>query len=133
MAAIHFNWIAILIAAVITFAVGGLWYAPPVFGKRWRQMIGEPAGQGSPASALALSGVVTLVAAILLAVVISWTGAVRYRDGLLVGLVGWAAFAGTGALTNVIFERRRFGVLLINGGYQLVGFLIMGAILAHWR
>ena len=133
MAAIHFNWIAIVVAAIINFAIGGLWYAPPVFGKRWQQMIGAQAGGGNPATAYALSGVVTLVAAILLAVIISWTGAIRYREGLLVGLVGWAAFAGTGALANVIFERKRAGVSLINGGYQLVGFLIMGAILAHFR
>lgn len=29
------NWLAVLVAALAYFAVGALWYAPPVFGKTW--------------------------------------------------------------------------------------------------
>ncbi len=29
------NWLAVIVAALAYFAIGALWYAPPVFGKAW--------------------------------------------------------------------------------------------------
>ena len=29
------NWLAVLVAALAYFAIGALWYAPPLFGKAW--------------------------------------------------------------------------------------------------
>ena len=29
------NWLAIIVATVITFVLGGLWYGPLLFGKAW--------------------------------------------------------------------------------------------------
>jgi hypothetical protein len=31
------NWPAVLIAGLSAFAVGGIWYSGPVFGKAWLQ------------------------------------------------------------------------------------------------
>jgi len=31
----HLNWFAVLAAAVSTFLIGGLWYAPVLFGRGW--------------------------------------------------------------------------------------------------
>ena len=32
---IHVNYIAILVAAVVSFFIGALWYSPLLFAKRW--------------------------------------------------------------------------------------------------
>jgi hypothetical protein len=29
------NWPAVIVAALAYFAIGAVWYAPPVFGKAW--------------------------------------------------------------------------------------------------
>ena len=29
------NWLAVIVAAVAGLVVGFIWYAPPVFGRRW--------------------------------------------------------------------------------------------------
>src|SRR4030095_14899756 len=29
------NWLAVLVAGVSSFVVGGIWYSPPLFGKAW--------------------------------------------------------------------------------------------------
>ena len=129
MASLHFNWIAIVVAALINFALGGLWYAQPVFGRQWMGYV----GRGPTPTTLGASAGTTLVAAILLAVIISWTLASTIWDGLLVAFVGWLTFAWTGGVANAIFEPKRGGLFFINSGYQLVGFLIMGAILAAWQ
>lgn len=129
MAALHFNWIAIILAAVINFAIGGLWYAQPVFGRHWVAAIGKRPG----GAALGASVGTTLIAAILLAVVISWTGASNVGEGLLVAFIGWLTFAWTGGVANAIFEPQRGRLFFINAGYQLLGFLVMGAIIAAWK
>ena len=33
------NWLAILVATVAAFALGGVWYGP-VFGKAWQRLVG---------------------------------------------------------------------------------------------
>ena len=39
-AEMHFNFLAILAAAVSAFLLGGLWYAPGVFGRAWMRDCG---------------------------------------------------------------------------------------------
>ena len=34
------NWIAIVVAAVGSFVLGGLWYSPVLFGKAWQREAG---------------------------------------------------------------------------------------------
>ena len=33
------NWLAILVAALSSFAFGSVWYAKPVFGNAWQKLI----------------------------------------------------------------------------------------------
>ena len=40
MDAPHFNLLAIVTAALVTFAVGGLWYSPILFAKPWMRECG---------------------------------------------------------------------------------------------
>ncbi len=129
MDTVHFNWVAILVAGVAFFALGAIWYAPPVFGNAWKAAVGA---MPSPIG-IAESGVVNVVAALLLAVVLGWAGVHDWQGGVQVATVAWAACAGTAAVANTLFERGRAFVILINAGYQLVGFVIMGAIIGAWQ
>ena len=40
MEPLHLNFFAIVTAALVTFAVGGLWYSPILFAKPWRRECG---------------------------------------------------------------------------------------------
>jgi hypothetical protein len=60
-------------------------------------------------------------------------GAANAVDGLKIGMVVWLGFVTTVQLTNALFMRQRNRLYLINTGYQLVCYLIMGAILGPWR
>ncbi len=35
MDATHINWLAVLVAGISSFVVGGIWYSPGLFGKAW--------------------------------------------------------------------------------------------------
>jgi len=54
-------------------------------------------------------------------------------DGLKIGLVVWLGFVTTVQFTNALFSRQRNRLYMINTGYQLVCYVVMGAILGAWR
>ena len=37
------NWWAIIVAAIVKFVIGGIWYMP-LFGKQYRELMGVPEG-----------------------------------------------------------------------------------------
>jgi Protein of unknown function (DUF1761) len=129
VAPVHVNWLTVIVAAAIVFLIGAVWYSPPIFGKQWSEVVGK---KPSP-PALALSAATTLASAIMLAVLISWSGAFAYRWGALLGVIGWVAFSGCAAVANIGFEPTRSKLTVINTTYQLLGFVIMGALIGHWQ
>ena len=51
------NGWAILAAALAAYALGALWYAPPVLGRAWFSALGKrPEELGSPVRAMAILG-----------------------------------------------------------------------------
>ena len=125
------NWLAVLIAALGSFLLGGLWYSPALFGKAWQRETGltdEQLKQGNMARIFGLSFVLALLAA--------WNFAnfLGPRPSLALGL-GAGASAGllwvAGSFgINYLFERKSLKLFLINGGYHTLQFAIIGLVLA---
>jgi hypothetical protein len=128
------NWIAIIVAAIVNFALGYVWYRPEVLGKRWAALTGrkmEDMGQAGPGYAVVV--VATLVTAIVLAYLVKWTGTTTLVGGAGLGLVAWLGFVATGTAANYVFEGRPWALFGIVAGYQLIGLILMGAILGAWH
>jgi hypothetical protein len=129
------NHIAVLVAALSMFALGGLWYSPVLLGKIWMRANGftaEDLQRGSPLRIFALSLICSLVMAYNLAMFLSGpetTVAWGATAGFLAGF-GWVALSVT---MIAQFERRPAAYVLVNGGYVTVAFTVMGAILGAWR
>jgi len=125
------NWLAVLVAAVVTFVLGGVWYGP-LFGRVWRIAEGQsepqPGHQKHPALVYGLSFVLMLIAAIALAVAIGPDRGVSRSVGfgLVVG-VGWVA---TSFGVNYLFAGRRLALFAVDAGYNVVLFALMGLIIA---
>ena len=124
------NWLAVLIAAVVTFVLGGVWYGP-LFGKVWRVAEGQsepqPGHQKHPALVYGLSFVLMLIAAACLAVFIGRDPNVprAVGVGLVVG-VGWVA---TSFGVNYLFAGRRLALFAVDAGYNVVLFALMGVVI----
>ena len=58
------NFWIVLLAAVSSFLVGGLWYSPMLFGRIWNAENGSPAGEGHPGKVFGVSFAFSLVAAV---------------------------------------------------------------------
>jgi len=135
------NLWAVLVAALATMAIGFLWYSPMLFAKPWMVLMGYDPNdkakiaemQKSAGPSYAMSLVASVLAAFVLGKLIAVSGSVTAVDGLKIGLVVWLGFVTTVQLTNALFSRQRNRLYMINTGYQLVCYVVMGAILGAWR
>lgn len=128
------NLIAVLLCAVSSLVLGGLWYSPILFGKPWQRAAGlsdEQAKSGNMALIFGLTFFLSLIAAYVFGLFLGQTmplaGAVG--AGLAAGLCWVAASFGI----NYLFERRPLSLWLINGGYHTLQFTLFGLILGGLR
>ncbi len=125
------NWVAILIATVAGFVLGGLWYGP-LFGKAWMHAIGKRPEDIRPSPApFIISFVTALITAIVLALLI--LGIVRVIDGAILGLVIGIGFIATAMASDSAFCGWGVRLFLIQAGYRVTYSVLMGAILTWWR
>lgn len=125
---------AILVAAVVAFMLGAVWFSPALFGKVWKRANGFGANEPPQANAkmMLLAFALTLVMSANLAMFLNdpkTTLAWGATAGFLAGF-GWIVM-GMGIIS--IFERRPWAYVLVNGGYLTVALVVMGAILGGWR
>ena len=133
-AALAVNWLAILVAAVAKFVIGSVWYAPPVFGARWQTLSGiERVEMSGMMPAMVVQFVGDLVMAYMLARFAVHYGAVTLGGGVVVGLMAWVGFVAPIMLGAKFYENRPMPLFYINAGYQLVGIVVMAAIIGAWQ
>ncbi|WP_420577400.1 DUF1761 domain-containing protein [Ekhidna sp.] len=128
----NINWLSVLIAALSTFLIGGIWYGP-LFGKAWMEAFGyteEDLKKRSALKTFGLSLLLAFFAAFILAMFIGPEANAIY--GLMAGLfagIGWVAtFIGI----LYLFEMQSLKVYLINAGYCVISLTLMGLILGSW-
>jgi hypothetical protein len=147
------NWLAILVAAIIIFILGGLWYSPMLFAKKWmalqnkteEQARAEMASANMPlmyASAFITALITAWVMASLLAHLAAIAGpsavasagmGLNAAHGAIFGFVCWLGFAATSSYATALFSGKPKQLWLIDSAYNLVSFVLAGALLAVWR
>jgi hypothetical protein len=134
MEPVHFNHAAVITAALLSFAIGGLWYSPILFAKPWMRECGlnEAQARSAPmARVFGLSALAALVMAYNLAAFIGPKASFGF--GLFAGAatgIGWVAMS-LGVI--YLFEQRSLKLWLINSGYQVVSYTVMGGLIGAWR
>jgi hypothetical protein len=128
------NVLAVIVAAASSFLLGGLWYSPKLFGTVWNRENGsDPKGGkgGHPAKVFGLSFIFSLLAAFAFA---WWLGAApALGDAVMRGFaVGFGMVAASFGI-NYQFANRSTLLLLVDGGYHTMQFLIFGLILGAWH
>ena len=131
----HFNWWAVLAAAVSTFLIGGFWYSKLLFGRAWMATNNFDDAELAKANMGKIFGLSFFFALLMSANLAAFladaktTASWGATAGFLAGF-GWVAL---GVATIALFERRSWKYSLINGGYMTVSFTVMGLILGAWR
>ena len=129
---------AVLVAAIAKMVVGAIWYSPRVWGTQWLALMGwsqkelQQRKTGlSKAYGWTFAGALAL--AYFLAHCVAYMRAETPAYGALVGIWVWFGFVATTSLSAYLFDGRPLKLYLINQGYELVMFAVMGAILAVMR
>jgi hypothetical protein len=126
---------AVVLAGVSYLIVGALWYSPLLFGKQWIQLNGFTDEDFKTNKPMWMITLVSFLSATVSAFVISWILGVNSSAtfGAIIG--GGIAFfwITMSKLTNVLFENQPVKLFLIHAGFDLVAFMVMGAIVGHWR
>jgi fluoride ion exporter CrcB/FEX len=126
------NWLAVIVAALAGFAVGGVWYGP-LFGKSWMAEVGMTEERARSANMAKVYGgalLLNLVASFSLAMFI---GRNDVNFGVFAGFMTGFTFVSMALGVIYLFEQRSLKLWLINAGYQTIVFTVMGAILGAWH
>src|SRR4030095_11111029 len=125
----NINILAVVVAALSSFLVGGLWYSPVLFGRAWQRAAGDTrkAGEGHPARVFGLSFLFALVAALAYALIVPAPPSAMQAvvQGIVIGAGVVAASFGI----NYQFANRSTTMWVIDGGYHTVQFALYGPIL----
>lgn len=138
MPQVHFNHLAIVVAAVGTFLLGAVWYSPPLFAKAWMRANGYSPEtvqemQKGAGRAYAVSFACYLAMAAGFAVLVFYMNLRRPDQGAQLGLLVWGGFLAPLGLGALMFSNRRLAAWAIDAAYQLLYCLWMGILLTLWR
>jgi hypothetical protein len=125
---------AVLVAAVATFLIGGLWYSPVLFARVWQREAGlsdERLRNGHPGLIFGLAFVLAVIAAFVFAMFLGPRPQLAFAVGA--GFAAGLAWVAASLGIIYLFERRSLALFLINGGYVTLAFTAIGAILGAWH
>ena len=123
----HVNWLAVLLAALSAFMLGGLWYSKVLFLNPWQRHSGTPEQAGHPGKVFGTAFVFSMISAFFFAALLG-TEATPMR-GLIYGVIVGFAFVAASFGINYSFAQRSPVLWLIDGGYHVVQFTLYGLII----
>ena len=131
------NYLAVIAAIAVNMIVGAVWYSPLLFARPWMVANGfteeQIKAQGSATRGYIVSVIASVVIAFAIALFAQAAGAGAAIDGLLLGLAAGVGFVATTSAANYIFESRPLKLYLINAGYPVVSFTLIGLLIGAWQ
>ncbi|HET6845258.1 MAG TPA: DUF1761 domain-containing protein [Anaerolineales bacterium] len=134
------NWLAVLACVIVSFAVGFVYFSPPVFFNTWWKALGKTGGPGG--SNMGLTWTMTTLSSVILAVGMAFTvpaiasgmtGGLNAVNGALTGFMLWLPFQAATSLSNRMFAGHGLKVWAIEAGNHLIVMVLMGLILGAWH
>jgi hypothetical protein len=128
------NWLAVLVAGISSFVVGGIWYSPGLFGKAWMKdnnFTEESVKNGNKGKIFGWSFIFSLVMAANLGMFLTDPPSTCPEGCGIKTDISWGAIAAIAI--HSLFEQKPWRLILINGFYSIVSLTLMGAIIGVWR
>lgn len=135
------NYWAVLVCAVVAMVIGFLWYGP-LFGKKWLEIVGaNPLDLEARKKIQKKAGLLyfvqfllTLFQAYVLAHYIQgWTDVSGLENALWIYAAFVLPIVAGSAMWNNDSRKVSWTRFLLQGGYQLVIFIVFGLILSAWK
>ena len=126
------HWLSILVAAVSGFLVGGLWYGP-LFGKAWQAARGlsdDAMKNANMPMIFGLTFLLNLFSAFILDHTLSTYGAPGLNLSVMISSGVALGFIVPAIGVNYLFSRQSLRLFMIDAGYWLVIYSVMGVVFA---
>jgi len=135
---VHVSYLHVLVAAVVVFVLGWLWYSPLLFFKPWMRMRGQDpvaamAGAKMPAGKLVVEFVRCDLLAYVIARFAALLGIASFFGAVHFGLSLWIGLPVIILTGSVLWENTPVGVAAIHAGDWLVKLLAISIIVTLWR
>lgn len=132
------NFVAVLVAGVASFVIGGLWYSGMLFGPMWVKLLGWDEKRAAEAKkggsqSMAIGFLATLVTAYVLAYFVNMFGATDAQGGVRAAFWLWLGFVATTQLGGFLWEKKPFKLFVLNTAYSFLSLAVMGIILSLWK
>ncbi|WNM23612.1 DUF1761 domain-containing protein [Demequina capsici] len=126
------SWLGVVVAFVVSFVFGWLWYSPLLFFPVWSRLgrldedklknanMGAVFGQMIVGNVIGVIGLAFLMAAI---------GASGVLSGLVLGLIVGLAFRAGAHMVHNGFAQRAGGITLIDSAHDTIALMIAGLVL----
>ncbi len=135
----NINYLAILVSSVLSMIVGAIWYGP-LFGRKWAEIVGMDMSDATKVAEMkrganklyAIQFLITLFQVWVLSYYINGTEMISpIQNSIWI----WAGFilptiAGT-AMWNNDSSKIAWSRFFVQGGYQLILFIIFGLVLGN--
>jgi hypothetical protein len=127
------NYFGAVVASLLAFGLGGLWYSPLMFSNLWlreSKVNPQEMKSGHGKKVYLLSFICTLISALAFSACLGSSPGLAYalRAGLIVGVF----FIGMNFWINYLFSGRSHTLFFIDAGYHVVQFLAYGLIFGLW-
>lgn len=129
----------IIVASIVAFGIGALWYSPILFGKEWMALMKMTDADMSAESTKGMwklyvsQFVITLITFSVLGFFVAFTGSRTAGDGAFLGFLVWLGFSATESVGEILWRKTPLKMVLISSISTLVIYLVGGAIIGAWQ
>lgn len=129
------NHFAVVIAALIYYILGAIWYSPKLFGEHWMKHEGLTPSEPKKSMVLAFIGefILDLVIAYVLAALFGLLDVLEVQEGIIIAFWIWLGFLATTHFSAVLWGKKTFAHYLIHAGFMLLGLVLMAIVLVYLR
>lgn len=125
------NLIAVLVAAMVAFVSGGMYWG--VIANPLTKLLGAVPELGRPpAAGLTAAFLTRVVVAYVLAIFLNYAGAQNALAGSALALLAWIGFVITISIGQAAFRQISWTQFIVNAGESLLGYALMGAVIGAW-
>ncbi|MFQ5531835.1 MAG: DUF1761 domain-containing protein [Candidatus Nanoarchaeia archaeon] len=125
------NWIAVIIAAVVSFIISMVWYGP-LFGKKWMAYQGmkKPPKKKGMSGIFLVALIANIIWAYVIALFVNLNGVSTAAGGAVVGFWLWLGLIATFTLGSILWENKPVGLYVLNNAHNLLVTVVAGIIVA---
>lgn len=129
------NWLAVISATLLFYALGALWYSPVLFGNIWMKEINMKKDDAKKVNMAKLSTISFLLSFIMVLNLAFFPNSptINAQAGAMYGFLtgfGWVAMA---LILTALYMQRTWRYMATHAGYLVIGFTLSGVILGAWK